>query len=122
MENIVLTIHLLLALALIGIVLLQRSEGGGLGLGGGGDNSFSGRGAASALSKITWFFAIAFIITSISLTVLAARKSTGTSVIDRIENEIGEQTSETETETSIDTESLMPPTDKDKELLVPSAE
>ena len=122
MENIVLTIHLLLALALIGIVLLQRSEGGGLGLGGGGDNSFSGRSAASALSKITWFFAIAFIITSISLTVLAARKSTGTSVIDRIENEIGEQTSETETETSIDTESLMPPTDKDKELLVPSAE
>ena len=36
MENIVLTIHLILALALVGIVLLQRSEGGGLGLGGGG--------------------------------------------------------------------------------------
>ena len=36
MENVVLVIHLLLALALIGTVLLQRSEGGGLGIGGGG--------------------------------------------------------------------------------------
>ena len=67
MENIVLTIHLILALALGGSVLLQRSEGGGLGLGGGGgggDGIMSGRGAATALTKITWVVAIAFIITS----------------------------------------------------------
>ena len=56
MENVVLTIHLLLALALVGVVLLQRSEGGGLGLGGGGGAGggvMSGRSAASALSKVT---------------------------------------------------------------------
>ena len=78
MENIVLTIHLILALALVGIVLLQRSEGGGLGLGGGGgggDGIMSGRGAATALTKITWVLAIAFIITSMSLTIIASRNA-----------------------------------------------
>ena len=55
MENIVLTVHLLLALALVGVVLIQRSEGGGLGMGsGGGDSVMSGRAAASALTKLTW--------------------------------------------------------------------
>ena len=66
MENVVLTVHLLLALGLIGVVLLQRSEGGGLGLGGGGGGGImSGRSAASALSKVTWILAVAFIITSL---------------------------------------------------------
>ena len=83
MENIVLTIHLILALALVGIVLLQRSEGGGLGLGGGGgggDGIMSGRGAATALTKITWVLAIAFIITSMSLTIIASRNANSSSI------------------------------------------
>ncbi|MFN3642058.1 MAG: preprotein translocase subunit SecG [Gemmobacter sp.] len=83
MENVVLTVHLILALCLIGVVLLQRSEGGGLGMGGGG-GVVSGRAAATALGKLTWVFAIAFIITSLTLTVLAARKATSVSVIDQI--------------------------------------
>jgi len=57
MQNIVLTIHLILALCLIGAVLLQRSEGGGLGSVGGGGGAgggvMSGRSAATALSKLT---------------------------------------------------------------------
>ena len=85
MENVVLVIHLILALCLIGVVLLQRSEGGGLGMGGGGGGGvMSGRSAATALAKLTWIFAIGFICTSITLTVLAARDSVGTSVIDQI--------------------------------------
>ena len=87
MENIVLTIHLILALALVGIVLLQRSEGGGLGLGGGGgggDGIMSGRGAATALTKITWVLAIAFIITSMSLTIIASRNANSSSIFDRL--------------------------------------
>ncbi|MFD2738979.1 preprotein translocase subunit SecG [Sulfitobacter aestuarii] len=83
MENVVLIIHLLLALGLIGVVLLQRSEGGGLGMGGGG-GAVSGRSAATALGKMTWILAICFIITSISLTIIAAEKSAGSSVIDRL--------------------------------------
>lgn len=85
MENVVLIVHLILALCLIGVVLLQRSEGGGLGMGGGGGGGVvSGRSAATALGKLTWAFAIAFICTSLTLTVLAAAKSEGGSVLDRI--------------------------------------
>jgi len=85
MENIILVIHLLLALCLIGVVLLQRSEGGGLGIGGGGGGGvMSGRSAASALAKLTWIFAIGFLITSITLTVLAAKNAAGDSVIERL--------------------------------------
>ena len=80
MENVVLIIHLLLALSLIGVVLLQRSEGGGLGMGGGG--AMTGRAAATALGKVTWGLAIAFICTSIALTVIAAQNAAGSSVID----------------------------------------
>ena len=83
MENIVLTVHLILALCLIGVVLLQRSEGGGLGMGGGG-GAMSARGAATALTKMTWSLAAAFICTSIWLTVIAAQNSADTSVLDRI--------------------------------------
>ncbi len=83
MENIVLTVHLILALCLIGGVLLQRSEGGGLGMGGGG-GAMSGRAAATALGKLTWIFAIAFIVTSLTLTVLAAQRASTSSVIDQI--------------------------------------
>ncbi|MEM1298632.1 MAG: preprotein translocase subunit SecG [Pseudomonadota bacterium] len=71
MENLVLVIHLILALCLIAVVLLQRSEGGALGIGGGGGGLVSARGAATALSKVTWLLAIGFICTSILLTVMA---------------------------------------------------
>ncbi len=83
MENIVLTIHLILALGLIGVVLLQRSEGGGLGIGGGGGGgAMSGRSAATALAKVTWILAIGFLITSLTLTVIAANNAGGGSVLD----------------------------------------
>lgn len=84
MENVVLIIHLILALCLIGVVLLQRSEGGGLGMGGGGGGAVSARGVATALGKLTWLFGIAFFATSIALTVISAEKSSGGSVVDRL--------------------------------------
>ncbi len=91
MENVILVIHLILALSLIGVVLLQRSEGGGLGMGsGGGDGAMSGRAAATALGRITWFLAAAFIATSISMTVIAAKNAAGSSVLDRLGTETSE--------------------------------
>lgn len=85
MHTVILTIHLLLALALTIVVLLQRSEGGGLGIGGGGGGGvMTGRGAATALSKVTWGLGIAFVVTSLALTVLATRDSGSDSVIDSI--------------------------------------
>ncbi len=86
MENVILIVHLILALGLIGTVLLQRSEGGGLGGmgGGGGGGLVSARGAATALGKVTWALAIGFICTSITLTIIAAQNSGSSSVLDRI--------------------------------------
>jgi preprotein translocase subunit SecG len=84
MENVVLVIHLILALSLIGTVLMQRSEGGGLGVGGGGGGATGGRAAATAITKFTWILAVAFIATSIALTIIAAEQSAGASVVDRI--------------------------------------
>lgn len=86
MENVVLIVHLVLALCLIGVVLLQRSEGGGMGLGGGGgaNGMVSSRGAETALGKLTWAFAAAFIVTSITLTIIAAQNSASSSVLDRV--------------------------------------
>ncbi|MBE3640464.1 preprotein translocase subunit SecG [Mangrovicoccus algicola] len=87
MQNVILIVHLILALCLIGAVLLQRSEGGGLGIGGGGGGGvMSSRGAASALAKVTWGFAAAFIATSITLTIIAAQTSSGSSVLDRLQD------------------------------------
>jgi preprotein translocase subunit SecG len=86
MQAVVLTIHLLLALALILVVLMQRSEGGGLGIGGGG-GIMTSRGAATALSKVTWGLGIAFVATSLTLTILAAHGTGAVSVIDRLEGD-----------------------------------
>lgn len=118
MENVVLIIHLLLALSLIGAVLLQRSEGGGLGMGGGGGGAVSGRAAATALGKVTWILAIGFICTSISLTIISARNSAGISVLDRL----GVQTSVEETTEQPAASDLLPPSDGDAAPLVPRAD
>ena len=118
MENVILIVHLLLALGLIGVVLLQRSEGGGLGMGGGG--AMTGRAAATALGKLTWILAIAFICTSITLTILAAQKAAGTSVIDRLGGS-GPATEETVPALPSGSD-LLPPTDGDNAPLVPKAD
>jgi len=85
MQDIVLIVHLIIAIFLIAVVLLQRSEGGALGIGGGGGGGLvSARGAASALSKVTWLLAAAFITTSLTLTIIAASNSGDRSVVDGV--------------------------------------
>ncbi|MDP5333834.1 MAG: preprotein translocase subunit SecG [Paracoccaceae bacterium] len=118
MENVILIIHLLLALALIGVVLMQRSEGGGLGMGGGGGGAMTGRAAATALGKVTWVLAIAFICTSITLTIIAAQKSAGTSVLDRL----GGERSAPAADPVAPAGDLLPPPAGDTAPLVPRAD
>ena len=85
MENVVLTVHLILAVLLTGVVLLQRSEGGGLGMGGGGGGGvMTGRQAANALTRLTWIFGIALFATSIALTIIAARQVSNSSIMDQL--------------------------------------
>lgn len=117
MENVVLVIHLILALSLIGMVLMQRSEGGGLGMGGGGGANGS-RAAGTAMGKATWILAIGFIITSIALTIIAAEKSAGASVVDRL---IDAPAAAEQTTTPDLGDNLLPPAASDAPL-VPAGE
>lgn len=122
MENVVLIVHLLLALGIIGVVLLQRSEGGGLGMGGGGGGGAAGasRPALSPLGKVTWALAIAFIITSLTLTILAAQRSAGTSVLDRLTTP--PPASDTAPAAPSDADDLLPPPASDAPLTPPRAD
>jgi len=118
MQNVVLVIHLFLALSLIGIVLLQRSEGGGLASSGGGASS--GRSSLTAMGKVTWVFAGAFICTSVALTIISAENSAGTSVIDRLQAAPTAETAPaTDTTPALGTD-LLPPSANDGAPLVPS--
>ena len=78
----VLTVHILIAIALVTVVLLQRSEGGALGIGGGSGSFMSGRGAANALTRTTSILAACFFATSITLTILAGAHREPASVLD----------------------------------------
>ncbi len=78
MESVVLVIHLFLALAIIGLVLLQRSEGGGLGIGGGGGGLggvASAKSMDNLLTKGTSFCAASFFCTSLILGILAGQST-----------------------------------------------
>ena len=118
MENVVLIIHLVLALTLIGTVLLQRSEGGGLGIGGGGGGTGS-RPAPTAMGKLTWGLALAFIATSIALTIIAANNAAGTSVVDRL-IDAPAPNAPAPVSPGLDGGSLLPPSSDDASL-VPQA-
>jgi preprotein translocase subunit SecG len=85
MQTVLIVIHLLIVLALIGVVLLQRSEGGlGLGGGGGGAGGFmTGRGQANALTRATAILAGLFFLTSLSLGILAHRGKGPRSIFDQ---------------------------------------
>lgn len=73
MITFLLVIHGLITLALVGVILLQRSEGGALGIGGGGGGGLmTARGAANLLTRSTTILAALFIVMSILLAVLAA--------------------------------------------------
>ncbi|MBZ0216912.1 MAG: preprotein translocase subunit SecG [Fimbriimonadaceae bacterium] len=82
METVIITVHLMIVLAMIGTVLLQRSEGGALGIGGGGGGGFmSGRGAGDILTRTTAILAAGFFATSIGLTLLASQTGGGPGAI-----------------------------------------
>jgi preprotein translocase subunit SecG len=83
MTTVLLIIHLMIAAALVGVVLVQRSEGGALGIGGGGGGGFmTGRGAANFLTRVTAGLALAFFTTSILLTLLANQPAGTRSIFD----------------------------------------
>ena len=83
MQTVLIVIHLMIVLALVGVVLIQRSEGGGLGIGG-GSGFMSARGTANALTRTTAILAVLFFITSLGLGILARYESKPTDILDRL--------------------------------------
>lgn len=84
MEQILLVVQLLLATALIGMVLLQRSESDGFGLGSGSGNNFlSGRSSANLMTRTTAILAALFMLNSLALSIVASHRS-GDSIVDAI--------------------------------------
>ena len=81
MSSVILSIHIMLAIAITCLVLLQRSEGGALGGLGGGQGAnglFTGRQAGNLLTKLTSIFFACFIFTSLTLVVMARSSTTAT--------------------------------------------
>lgn len=86
MQTVLIVIHLMVVVAMVALVLLQRSEGGGLGMGGGstGGGLFSARGAADALTRTTAILAFLFIVICLGLNIMAlkGRPESTTSILD----------------------------------------
>ncbi|RWK96938.1 MAG: preprotein translocase subunit SecG [Mesorhizobium sp.] len=83
METVLIVVHLMVVLALVGVVLLQRSEGGGLGIGG-GSGFMTARGAANALTRATAILAAAFFATSLTLSIVARYGEKPIDILDRV--------------------------------------
>ena len=84
METVVLVIHLLIAVSLVGVILIQKSEGGGLGIGGGGGmgGMMTARSTANLLTRTTAVLAGCFMFTSVTLAIMAGRHNAPVSIID----------------------------------------
>ena len=85
MITVLLVIHLLIATAMVGVILIQRSEGGALGGLGGGTmgGMMTARGTANLLTRTTAILAGCFIVTSLALAILAGHAKRGGSILDR---------------------------------------
>lgn len=82
MANVLIVAYLLIVLALIAVILLQRSEGGALGIGGGGGGLVSARGSANLLSRTTAILAALFMATAIGLTIISDLDRSTDSILD----------------------------------------
>lgn len=82
MQTVLIVIHLMVVIALVGVVLLQRSEGGALGIGGGG-GFMTGRGQANVLTRATAILATMFFVTSLALSIIASYSRPARFNVDR---------------------------------------
>ena len=85
MENFILVLNIILAIILVIVILIQKSEGGALGIGASQESFITSRSAGNILTKITAIIATLFIITSISLTIIAQKGISTSSVLEKVE-------------------------------------
>jgi preprotein translocase subunit SecG len=82
--TLLLVLEIIVSLALVAVVLLQRSEGGALGMGGGPSGFMTARGAGDLLTRTTWILGAAFFILALTLTIISGRQRGASSVVDRL--------------------------------------
>lgn len=92
MQVVIILVHLMIVLAMIGVVLLQKSEGGGLGIGSTG-GFLSSRGTANVLTRTTAALAVIFFATSLLLSILAGWDRKPRSIIQNTGAPTQQQTS-----------------------------
>jgi preprotein translocase subunit SecG len=83
MDTVVIVVHLMVIVALIAVVLVQRSEGGALGIGG-SNNFLSGRGTGNVFTKATGILGAAFFATSLAMTILARLAAPPSAILDTV--------------------------------------
>lgn len=118
MEHVVLVIHLIVTLAMIILIMLQRSEGGGLGIGssGGMGNFATAQATGNVLTKLTTYAGMVFFVTSITLAIMAARGGDSSSILDAASKDVPAITAPattapaTDAKTSADAKPSEPPT------------
>jgi preprotein translocase subunit SecG len=93
MANVLIVAYLLIVLALIAVILLQRSEGGGLGMGSNSSGLISVRGSANLLTRTTAILASLFFATAIGLTILSEIDRGSSGILERAADGIGAETS-----------------------------
>ena len=93
MDNVLLVAYLLIVIAMIAVILLQRSEGGGLGIGGGNSGFMTARGSANVLTRTTGILAALFFLLAIGLTVIKSVEPGSNAILDS-----AAQTTETTTD------------------------
>ena len=103
MTTVILIIHIIISIAIVGLVLMQRSEGGGLGIGG-GNNFMSARGTAAFLTRATTLLAIAFFCTSILLAMIAGYGKKTNSIVDEVSQEVVEDNKNKDTGPAVPTD------------------
>lgn len=89
LEQIILIVHVLVALAIVGLVLIQQGKGADMGASfgaGGSQTLFGPSGGGNVLTRATAIFATIFFVTSISLAVIAKQKSSEIAVVDDVAN------------------------------------
>jgi preprotein translocase subunit SecG len=82
--GLLLTLNIVVCLALIGVVLLQRSEGGALGGGGSPTGLITTRGAGDLLTRTTWILFTLFLCLSLALTLLGGRQRSSDALLNRL--------------------------------------
>lgn len=112
MEHVVLVIHLIVTLAMIILIMLQRSEGGGLGIGssGGMGSLATAQTTGNVLTKLTTYAAMVFFVTSIILAIMAARGGTSSSILDAVSKDVPAITAPATTAPAADAKPSEPPT------------